>query len=521
MHGPTFMANPLACAVAWRRLDLLEPADWRGRRSRDRAALRAGLGRCTAARRRRRPRPRRRRRRRAATSRSTWSRRPAPRSNEGVWVRPFRDLVYTMPPYVSSAADVDAIGSGSSPPSGRCTADGLCRTGSAPRRASAAAAATSGARAAAPRTARPRRHRRLDRSWPCNDYLGLAADPRLQAAGSAAVARYGAGARSSRLVTGTYPVHAELEAELAALTGQPAALVHLQRLHRQPRHPHRARRARDADRPGRTRPRLPDRRRPALPLPPRSVPPRGRRGRTARAGAAQPAARRRGDRIHLLGARGRRGRGRHRGTVRRARRPAGGRRGPRDRRGRRRARCGARGRAGRAEHVVLTAHALQGPRQPGRGRARVRRAARAPGQHRPELHLRHRAGPLRRRRLCGARGAATTDRGCPASCHSRVDDLAAQPGRRPTAGGRRLAADAVAAGAVAAQAAAAAQGVLVGCFRPPSVPDGVSRLRVTVSAGVPDDDWTRAVTVLVGVAKDHAMRVVIVTGTSHRVGKTV
>jgi 8-amino-7-oxononanoate synthase len=34
------------------------------------------------------------------------------------------------------------------------------------------------------------------------------------------------------------------------------------------------------------------------------------------------------------------------------------------------------------------------------------------------------------------------------------------------------------------------------------VPDGVSRLRVTVSAGVPDDDWARAVTVLIGVAKE-------------------
>ena len=28
----------------------------------------------------------------------------------GVWIRPFRDLVYTMPPYVSSSADVAAIG---------------------------------------------------------------------------------------------------------------------------------------------------------------------------------------------------------------------------------------------------------------------------------------------------------------------------------------------------------------------------------------------------------------------------
>jgi adenosylmethionine---8-amino-7-oxononanoate aminotransferase len=29
----------------------------------------------------------------------------------GVWLRPFRDLVYTMPPYVSTSAEVAAIGS--------------------------------------------------------------------------------------------------------------------------------------------------------------------------------------------------------------------------------------------------------------------------------------------------------------------------------------------------------------------------------------------------------------------------
>ena len=28
----------------------------------------------------------------------------------GVWLRPFRDLVYTMPPYVASSDDVAAIG---------------------------------------------------------------------------------------------------------------------------------------------------------------------------------------------------------------------------------------------------------------------------------------------------------------------------------------------------------------------------------------------------------------------------
>ncbi|WP_036564957.1 8-amino-7-oxononanoate synthase [Nocardioides halotolerans] len=57
--------------------------------------------------------------------------------------------------------------------------------------------------------------------------------------------------------------------------------------------------------------------------------------------------------------------------------------------------------------------------------------------------------------------------------------------------------------AVTAQAAARAHGVLVGCFRPPSVPDGISRLRVTVNAGVPEPDWARAVDVLVSVVKEH------------------
>jgi len=58
-----------------------------------------------------------------------------------------------------------------------------------------------------------------------NDYLSLSTDPRLRSAAAQAIARYGAGAGASRVVTGTTPCHTELEQALAELTGQPAALV--------------------------------------------------------------------------------------------------------------------------------------------------------------------------------------------------------------------------------------------------------------------------------------------------------
>jgi 8-amino-7-oxononanoate synthase len=58
-----------------------------------------------------------------------------------------------------------------------------------------------------------------------NDYLGLAGDARLREAAIAATRRFGTGARASRVVTGTTVLHAELEQELASLTGQPACLA--------------------------------------------------------------------------------------------------------------------------------------------------------------------------------------------------------------------------------------------------------------------------------------------------------
>jgi 8-amino-7-oxononanoate synthase len=58
-----------------------------------------------------------------------------------------------------------------------------------------------------------------------NDYLGLATDPRVVEGAVAAVRTWGAGSTGSRLVTGTTQLHAELEAELAAFCGTQAALV--------------------------------------------------------------------------------------------------------------------------------------------------------------------------------------------------------------------------------------------------------------------------------------------------------
>ncbi|GAA1608517.1 8-amino-7-oxononanoate synthase [Kribbella sancticallisti] len=58
-----------------------------------------------------------------------------------------------------------------------------------------------------------------------NDYLGLARDPRVVEAAVAAVREWGTGATASRLVTGTTALHAELESELAAYAGQETGLV--------------------------------------------------------------------------------------------------------------------------------------------------------------------------------------------------------------------------------------------------------------------------------------------------------
>lgn len=58
-----------------------------------------------------------------------------------------------------------------------------------------------------------------------NDYLGLRHHPAVVAGAVAAVEAYGTGAGGSRLVTGTLDIHEQLEAALVDLTGAPTALV--------------------------------------------------------------------------------------------------------------------------------------------------------------------------------------------------------------------------------------------------------------------------------------------------------
>ncbi|MGP0032762.1 MAG: aminotransferase class I/II-fold pyridoxal phosphate-dependent enzyme [Acidimicrobiales bacterium] len=61
-------------------------------------------------------------------------------------------------------------------------------------------------------------------SFASNDYLGLSVHPSVVEAAADALARWGAGSGASRLVTGSRPVHAELERALAEWKGTEAAV---------------------------------------------------------------------------------------------------------------------------------------------------------------------------------------------------------------------------------------------------------------------------------------------------------
>ena len=110
MHGPTYMANPLACAVALASLDLLDAGGWEENVRRIERILSAALAPAREL-----PGIRDVRVLGAiavleldhaldiaeATAASVAA---------GVWLRPFRNLVYAMPPYVTTDAELHQIG---------------------------------------------------------------------------------------------------------------------------------------------------------------------------------------------------------------------------------------------------------------------------------------------------------------------------------------------------------------------------------------------------------------------------
>jgi 5-aminolevulinate synthase len=61
--------------------------------------------------------------------------------------------------------------------------------------------------------------------WSSNDYLGMGNHPAVLEAAARAVAEHGAGAGGTRNISGTSPLHAALEAELASLHGKSGALL--------------------------------------------------------------------------------------------------------------------------------------------------------------------------------------------------------------------------------------------------------------------------------------------------------
>ncbi|HVZ54802.1 MAG TPA: 8-amino-7-oxononanoate synthase [Pseudolabrys sp.] len=62
-------------------------------------------------------------------------------------------------------------------------------------------------------------------SFSCNDYLNLTQHPAIKQAAIAAIERHGAGSGASRLVTGNHPLYAELETRLARVKQTEASVV--------------------------------------------------------------------------------------------------------------------------------------------------------------------------------------------------------------------------------------------------------------------------------------------------------
>ena len=109
MHGPTFMANPLAAAVSLASIKLLLSRDWRGEVQQIESELTEGLAPASSL-------PGVREVRVLGAIGVVEMEAPIPVATtqaalieRGVWLRPFGRLLYTMPPFVSSVPDIRTI----------------------------------------------------------------------------------------------------------------------------------------------------------------------------------------------------------------------------------------------------------------------------------------------------------------------------------------------------------------------------------------------------------------------------
>lgn len=109
MHGPTYMGNPLACSIALANLNLLFSCDWQANIKRIESKLIAGLEPCRTFKQVKDVRV-------LGAIGVVEMKDPVDMEriqqqfvDQGIWIRPFGRLIYTMPPYIIEDAELDTL----------------------------------------------------------------------------------------------------------------------------------------------------------------------------------------------------------------------------------------------------------------------------------------------------------------------------------------------------------------------------------------------------------------------------